>query len=128
MKKNKDYVLDDKMERCFFTTKGIENIRKNVEKNMVKERKTLLNLLVHTGYPQIEVEDFSILIKAIVSQPEPGKIYAKMPQKLTKDVLTEKGNLISEIKINLRAKKETILLDVLLTKQKNFFLFYIRIF
>lgn len=108
MRKGEDFILDRGSKKHIFTRKGIESIRSFTKKQLERERREVMTILAKKGYPQIEVESFSISLKAIVSHPKLGEITVKMPEKLTNDIRDEKGNLISEIRIDLRTRKESL--------------------
>lgn len=108
MKKDVDFFFDEKKKTTNMTMEGITNIRNFLKQKMEKERRRTLHLLATHGYPIVEVEGFNVTIKAVLSHVKPGKLSIKMPSKISNDVIREGGNIISEIKIDLRTKKEYI--------------------
>lgn len=96
-------------EAHFISLRGVSNIRNHIKNKMEKERREIITMLARKGYPQIEVEGFSVTVKTVMSHKKPGEISVKMPEKISKDVIHETGNLISEIKVDIRTRKETII-------------------
>lgn len=108
MKKGVDYAIKGDEETHHISLRGVSNIRNFIKKKMEKERREIITMLAKKGYPQIEVEGFSVTVKTVMSHKKPGEISVKMPEKISKDVIHERGNLISEIKVDIRTRKETI--------------------